>query len=132
MTPREKASAADGTGLGGARVLVVEDDFIISMELESTLLDAGAESVSVCRTVKDALLCSDGGGFSAAVLDVRLGRETVVPLARLLTALGIPFVFYTGQVDLDSVRVEWPQCRIISKPAQSGTIVRAVVEALNR
>jgi len=132
MTPKEKPSASDGTGLAGARVLVVEDDFIISMELESTLFDGGAESVSVCRTVKDALLSADGGRFSAAVLDVRLGRETVVPLARLLTLRGIPFVFYTGQVDLDSVRVEWPQCRIISKPAPSRTIVRAVAEALKR
>jgi DNA-binding NtrC family response regulator len=132
MTPREKASAADGTGLGGARVLVVEDDFIISMELESTLLDGGAESVSVCRTVKDALLRADGGGFSAAILDVRLGRETVVPLARLLTLRGIPFVFYTGQVDLGPVRAEWPQCMIISKPAQSRTIIRAVVQSLKR
>jgi len=132
MTQREITEASDGAGLAGARILVVEDDFIISIELESTLLDAGAESVGVCRTVKDAILRADNDGFSAAILDFRLGRETVLPLARLLTQRGIPFVFYTGQVDLDSVRVEWPQCRIISKPAQSRMIVRAIVEALKR
>jgi DNA-binding NtrC family response regulator len=132
MTQRERTDASDGTGLAGAHLLVAEDDFIISIELESTLLEAGAESVGVCRTVKDALLRAGDGRFSAAILDVRLGRETVIPLARLLTQRGIPFVFYTGQVDLDSVRVEWPQCRIISKPAQSRTIVHAIVEALKR
>jgi hypothetical protein len=41
--------------LNGARVLVVEDDCLISMDLESTLAEAGAEIAGVCRTAKDAL-----------------------------------------------------------------------------
>jgi DNA-binding NtrC family response regulator len=133
MIQRQGPEASDGaTRLGGARVLVVEDDFIIAMELKSILLDAGAESVDICRNVKQAMVCADGDDFSAAMLDVRVGKEAIIPVARALARRRIPFIFYTGQVDLDAIRVEWPECTIISKPAQPRTIVRAVAATLKR
>lgn len=103
--PRER----DGTpSLKGARVLVVEDDFILLMELETILAEAGAEIAGLCVTVEHALPLADGNNLSVAILDVRLGAETVEPVARKLCDRGIPFIFYTGQPEIDPIRREWP------------------------
>lgn len=75
--PRKMAEAQkhdEASPLNGARLLVVEDDYLISMDLESILVEAGAEIVGVCRTVKDALVLANQNGIAAAVLDFRLGR----------------------------------------------------------
>jgi DNA-binding response OmpR family regulator len=120
------------TGLGTARVLLVEDSFFILMELESALLDAGAEAVCVCRTVGEALATLDTQPVSAAVLDIQLDRETSAQVARRLSGQGTPFLFYTGQLDIAPVHREWPECRVIAKPASRETIVAAVADLLER
>ena len=113
-----------------ARVLVVEDDFLILVELEAILSEAGAEIAGGCRTVKDALAFAEEDGIAAAVLDVRLGRETVAPVARMLARRGVPFVFYTGQVDTAAMLAEWPDCTIVPKPSQARAIIKAVADLL--
>ncbi len=116
--------------LKGMRVLVVEDDAILLLELETILMQAGAEIVGLCRTVNEALRLTAKDGPTCAILDVRLGRETVAPVARLLARRGTPFVFYTGQVDNDPALAEWSDRKIVSKPAQPTTIVRVLLESL--
>jgi ActR/RegA family two-component response regulator len=119
------------TALNAARILLLEDSFFILMELESALLDAGAETVC-CRTVGEALATLDAQPVSAAVLDVQLDRETSESIAERLARQGIPFVFYTGQFDGVPVHDDWPKCKIIAKPAPRETIVAAVVDLLER
>ena len=116
--------------LTGVRLLVVEDDAILLMELEEVLHDAGAEIVGRCRTVNDALAVLERDLISAAVLDVRLGNETVAPVARKLGRRGTPFLFYTGQIGNDPALEEWRGCKIVSKPAQADTLVAAVADLL--
>jgi DNA-binding response OmpR family regulator len=118
--------------LTGARVLVVEDDFFIAMEVESILVDAGAEVAGPCRTVKDALTLAGDRGLAAAILDVRVGRETIAPVADELVRRGIPLVFYTGQAETDLIQAEWPGCKIIYKPAEPRSIVSAVASLLKQ
>ncbi len=118
--------------LHGARMLIVEDDYVIGADLKSVLTDAGAEVVCVCRTVEDALARADEDDFAAALLDFRLGRETAVPVAHQLAARGVPFVFYSGHVEAETIQAEWPHCRIIQKPARPRTIVAAVADLLTR
>jgi DNA-binding response OmpR family regulator len=116
--------------LNGARLLIVEDDFLLLMELETVLRDAGAESVQACRTIDEALAAIDAGDFAAAVLDVRIDRDSIGPVARKLAAHGTRIVFYTGQVDNERMMAEWPQCRVLSKPAPPRVIVKTVAELL--
>jgi DNA-binding response OmpR family regulator len=118
--------------LNGALVLVVEDDFVIAMELESILVDAGAEVAGPCRSVKDALALAGDHGLAAAILDVRIGRETIAPVAKELVRRAIPFVFYTGQADTDLIRTEWPGCKIVHKPAHPRSIVSAIASLLQQ
>ena len=112
--------------LHGARVLVVEDDPLLLLELESILQDAGAEIVACCRNVKDGLMAVEKNGVAAAILDVRIGRTTIAPVARQLAKRGTPFLFYTGQVENDPALAELSDHVVLSKPARPATIVAAV------
>jgi len=86
--------------LQGKRVLVVEDEALVSMLLEDGLLDAGAEVIGPAGSVGAALLLIEAaaaeGGLSAAVLDINPQGAAVSPVADHLAALGVPFVFVTG------------------------------------
>jgi DNA-binding response OmpR family regulator len=112
--------------LDGARVLLVEDDFLIGLELTAILADAGAEIVGPVQTVESALALAAEVSFSAAILDIRVGERTAGPVARLLAERGVPFLFYTGQATTDPLRAEWPDCKIMSKPALPLSLVAAV------
>ncbi len=111
--------------LEGARLLVVEDDIILLMELEWLLGDAGAEAVLACGTVGDALAAVERESLAGAVLDWRLGGETSAPVARRLALLKIPFIFYTAQTGMADFR-EWPASIVVSKPARPREIVAAL------
>ena len=105
---------ADGDGDGrrgvprGKRLLVVEDEFVIALDLQNLLEAAGHEVVALAASVADALALLDGGGGDAepgrrrpppldgAVLDVNLRGEPATPVADALAARGVPFVFVSG------------------------------------
>ena len=118
--------------VAGSRQLVVEDDFLISMDLKEVLTDAGAEVVGPCRTVIDAVASVNEGSISAGLLDIRLALESVVPVATQLTDRGIPFVFYTGYVDTGEIREKFPHSKIVHKPASPEILVDAIAEVLGR
>lgn len=73
-------------------VLVVEDDFFIALQLESTLLEAGYEVLGPASTVPDALHLLTAHRPAAAVLDVNLGSERVTPVAEVLATRRIPYL----------------------------------------
>jgi DNA-binding NtrC family response regulator len=112
--------------LSGVRVLVVEDEFLIMLELVALLEEAGAVVVGPCSSVKQALALLDHEDFSAAILDVRLGSESVSPVAHELSRRGLPFVFYTGQAHSDPLVAEWPNATVIGKPAAPRAIVTEI------
>jgi DNA-binding response OmpR family regulator len=118
--------------LRGVRVLVVEDDPLLAMDLEATLVEAGAVVVGLCRSLDEAMLRSDAGDFAVAVLDFGLGSETVSPVARRLINRGVPFVLYTGKSRHESSLSEWRDCSIVEKPASRRALVSAVRTALSR
>jgi DNA-binding response OmpR family regulator len=86
--------------LEGKRILVVEDEVLVSMLLEDELRDAGATVLGPAPSVGDALRLAEAaaadGGLSAAVLDINLEGQHVWPVADRLAALGVPFLFATG------------------------------------
>ena len=110
---------------------MVEEDFFIGLNLCAVLSDAGAEVIGPSRTIASALELADDQTLSAAILDIRLGQDTVEPVARRLAGLKIPFLFYTGQAKTDPVRTAWPGCRIVSKPALPSALISAVFTLKN-
>jgi DNA-binding NtrC family response regulator len=116
--------------LEGTRLIVVEDDAILLLDLEAVLRGAGAQILRLCRTVEEGLTAAEMEGISAALLDVRVGRHPVAPVARRLYQRGIPFVFYTGQTGDDRAIVEWPHSKFVTKPARPQAIVLAILDVL--
>lgn len=102
--------------LFGLQVMIVEDEPLVSMMLEDVLTDFGCVVAGVAATVSDALSqAAATPAIDAAILDVHLGGETVYPVADLLDARGVPFVFSTGYGPAD-LRQRYPQSQLLDKP----------------
>ena len=82
--------------LSGRRVLVVEDEMLVLLNVEDMLADLGCERVSAAATVAQALALIDTQAFDAAMVDVNLDGRKSYEVADALAARGVPFVFSTG------------------------------------
>jgi CheY-like chemotaxis protein len=82
--------------LAGKRLLVVEDEPLIGLDLVSTLDKAGAQVAPPVGTEREALELIERGQFDAALLDANLHGRGVDAIAASLTRQGIPFIFVTG------------------------------------
>jgi CheY-like chemotaxis protein len=82
--------------LRGKRILLVEDEPLIAMEIEAELLSAGCEVVGPAGTLAGALRLIAEISCDAALLDANLGGQPVDALAAALTQKGVPFAFATG------------------------------------
>jgi len=88
--------SSHGTSVGGRRVLIVEDEMLISMLLEDMLVDLGHVVVGIVPRVEEALLAVEKDDFDVAILDVHLNGKSALPVAEALAARKRPFVFATG------------------------------------
>lgn len=79
------------------RILLVEDEPLVAMAVEDALLSQGLTVIGPAATVAAALDFIAAGDFDGALLDVNLRGEKVDAVADALAALGIPFVFTTGE-----------------------------------
>src|SRR5688500_6377811 len=78
-------------------ILVLEDEFLIAMEVEQACRDGGAADVLICRALEEVGAVAPGAfGFDAAVIDLQLGTVSSLGFARVLFEAGLPFVFATG------------------------------------
>ena len=118
------------TRLAGARVLIVEDEFIIALEIQANLEEAGATVIGPAYTLQQALELAEHEKLSAAMLDLRLGRDSASPVAQMLAERHIPFLFYTGQPASDPIRRAWPESTTVSKPASGDEIVHVVADII--
>jgi PAS domain S-box-containing protein len=82
--------------LQGKRILVIEDEPLVAMDVESSLTAAGCEVVGPAATLDHARLLIENASCDAVLLDVNLAGEPVDELATLLTRKNRPFAFVTG------------------------------------
>ncbi len=101
--------------LAGLRVLIVEDEMMVSMLIEDMLGDLGCHVVGPAARLDEALALAENAEIDCAVLDVNLGGQSTFPVADLLRAKGVPFAFATGygdaglrEVDRDSAVLQKP------------------------
>ena len=76
--------------------LVVEDNLFIALDAEDMSRSLGAGKVVIANSIAEARTAMLGKKFSFALLDVNLGSENSLPIARSLIASGVPFAFGTG------------------------------------
>jgi CheY-like chemotaxis protein len=102
---RATADGDGGAGLRGLRVLLVEDDALIALDLEASLREFGCEVAFAAPSVEDALAALRAGRPDAALLDLRLRDRRATPVAAALAAAGVPFAVVSGY-DRDRVGEE--------------------------
>lgn len=99
----------------GIRLLLVEDEPLIAIDTQDTLRAFGVDEVIWARNMAEAEAAIDQDAFHVALLDLRLGSNSSVPIAQRLTACNIPFGFITGFQD-SSVPAEMKSRPILTKP----------------
>ena len=117
-------------GAGSRKILIVEDEMFIGLELAMIMEDAGFVPVGPATDLEAGLALLASESPDAAVLDVNIGTNTTsLPIAEALTARRIPFVYLTGY-DAGFVRETMPPAPLLSKPVNPEAIVASVREAL--
>lgn len=116
--------------LTGRRILIVEDESLVAMLLETILEDMGCETVGPVSNIDEALTLLDGGLIvDGALLDVNVAGRAVFPVAAALKARGVPFVFSTGYGQ-GGLPDEWRDQSTIQKPFTEATVRSALMKAL--
>ncbi len=118
-------SAIAASGISAKRVLVVEDEYLVAMDMSAYLAAAGAHVVGPASNVNAALEVVKGTTLDGAILDLNLRGEMAYPVADALAARGIPFVFTTGY-DLRSVPARFADVKRCEKPATPESVSRAL------
>jgi CheY-like chemotaxis protein len=124
---------APSEALRGRRLLVVEDEYLVAIDLAEALANLGVEVIGPAGSVDEALnfVETAGAELDAAVLDINLRDDRVFPVAEVLAARGVPFVFTTGYdaVAIPNAFVDIPRCE---KPVDRGQLIRLLSDALRR
>lgn len=114
------------------RVLVVEDEFIIALDLSETVRDLGyalegpyADKQKAFEAIEDELP-------DCAILDVFTGDGEVYPLADALTEAGVQIIFHSGHVSPSEVRERYPDAWACAKPCSPDKLIDVLQEAVER
>jgi len=114
----------------GRRVLIVEDESLVAMLLETILEDMGCVPVGPAATVDEGLaLVADPAPIDAALLDVNVAGRQVFPIAEALKARGVPFVFSTGYGE-GGLPDEWRGQPTLQKPFTEAAVRDALMTAM--
>ena len=109
--------------LAGERILIVDDEHIIVLDLVETLTRAGASTLTA-RNPKGALRCLRESHVSLAVLDIRLGEnEDCSAVSDELARQGVPFIFLTGYA---TPPCQWKHIPMLTKPARPSEVIDAL------
>ena len=111
--------------LSGRRILVVEDEYLIAIEMERWLQEAGAEVAGPVPDTKRALALIEMEPLDAAVLDVHLNGEPVYPVADRLTERGVPYLFATGEIRI-AEGSDYRSHAVLGKPVLDSELLQAV------
>jgi CheY-like chemotaxis protein len=99
----------------GRRVLLVEDEPIVAWLLKDMLVDLGLVVVGPAASINQALATIDAESIDVAMLDVNLKGQMSYPIADVLVARGVPFVFSTGY-DIDRLLADYRTVPALQKP----------------
>jgi DNA-binding response OmpR family regulator len=100
--------------------LLVEDEMLVSLLIEDVLFDAGCVIVGPFDRVPDGIRAARAEYIDVAILDVNIAGIKVYPVAEILAAREIPFLFLSGygQQALPADRPDWRACNKPFKPAE--------------
>jgi CheY-like chemotaxis protein len=114
------------------RVLVVEDEFIIALDLSETVKDLGYEVDGPYRDRRHAQASLGEDMPDCAILDVFTADGEVYPLADRLSEAGVPLIFHSGHVAPREMQQRYPQAQAAAKPCPPDQLITMLQHALDR
>jgi PAS domain S-box-containing protein len=120
----QETQRIDGRDGPGTRILIVEDEGLVALQLQQDVERAGHQVVGPARSLRHGLMLVSQERIDAALLDVRLGQETSAAIAEQLLARAIPFAFTTGYADNVMLPDHLRKVPKLSKPYLGGEIVK--------
>jgi DNA-binding response OmpR family regulator len=111
--------------LTGRKILIVEDEAPIALNLAAAVKQAGGVVVGPVATVAEAHATMADNRLDGALLDIRLRNGTSFPLADILAVLNIPFLFVSG---LSSALIPYTHRDrpLFDKPYETDEVIRAL------
>jgi CheY-like chemotaxis protein len=109
----------------GLRILVVEDEMMVSMLIEDMLADLGCSVVGPASRLEEALVLARTSEIDCAVLDVNLGGQPIFPVADVLRERSCPFAFATGYGDAGLRDID-KGALVLQKPFREGDLARVI------
>lgn len=119
------------TSISEKRVLVVDDEPLIAMDIVESLEENGCEIVGPATTLQRALSLVEKEKIDAALLDANLGGDSVDVLAEALVQRKIPFAFVSGY-GREGLPEAYQQVALIKKPFQRQRLIDVVREMLTQ
>ncbi|WP_406855283.1 response regulator [Alsobacter sp. KACC 23698] len=120
-------SGAATSKLRPRRVLVVEDEYLLAVDLARSLERFGAEVLGPVATVEEALaMIKDAKVIDGAVLDINLNGVPVYPVAEALQQRGAPFIFASGY-DATAVPARFDSIPRVPKPVDTEALARRLM-----
>jgi CheY-like chemotaxis protein len=107
------------------RILIVEDEMLVAMNIEDMLLDLGHEVAGIASRLEPALALAREGQFDLALLDVNLAGQQSFPIAEVLRDRGLPFLFATGY-GLKGIIEEFRGRPVLQKPFRERDLQQAL------
>lgn len=109
------------------RILIVEDEMLLAMNLEDMLQELGHEVVAVAARIPQALTLASNSDINLAILDLNLSGALSFPVADVLRGRCIPFMFATGY-GLHGLTEDYQSEYVLAKPYG----IRELEIAINR
>ncbi|HUF56904.1 MAG TPA: response regulator [Thermohalobaculum sp.] len=109
------------------RILIVEDSYMVAMEMKAHVEKCGCSAVGPVATVEDALEAVRQSDLDGAILDINLGEERVWPVADLLEHQGVAFILASGYASSE-VPPRFRARRVLAKPVDARTVRAALAE----
>ena len=117
--------------VGRLRVLLVEDEMMVALLLETVLIDLGHQVVGPVARLERGLEVVEREAIDLAVLDVNIDGREVYPIAAALEARGIPFIFTTGY-GIDGLHSAYRNRPVLQKPYRSDDLKAAIGRVCDR
>lgn len=112
------------------KILIVEDEVIIAMDLEDIVGEIGADIAATCHSLPTAMQLAESLECDAAILDVDVNGQAVFPVAEKLRERGIPFLFSTGHFPLTNITDRFADTPICPKPVNQRNLRIALLRLL--
>lgn len=118
--------------LTGQRILIVEDEMLLAMDLQALLEEQGCEIAGPVPSVRRALDVIADQALSAATLDMNLNGESSAEIAVALRQRNIPFIVVSGYSEKDPFDPRFRDAPVVQKPFYAADLLHKLALVLQQ